>query len=86
MMDVRNLNLIQVDELYDYEWYGMDWYAPNPSDDGLSIVSVEDVEIPFDNRTYENLLQIDPLENSTEYGIDLYIRALEVVSMASNST
>lgn len=85
LMDRRNINLIEVAELHDiepqhYEWYGMDWYAPNPSDDGLSTIEIEEVEIPFSEDTYESLLQIDPMENSMAYGIDLYIRALNVVS------
>lgn len=49
MMDIRNNHLHHISELQntsyndsvdDLEWFGMDWNAPPPSDNGLSTVEV----------------------------------------------
>ena len=51
MIDLRNYNCLHTKECQqcfgsvwdDLTWYGIDWYAPSPSDDGLSTVLVEAV-------------------------------------------
>ena len=48
MMDLCNNNFQHIAECQqnlhnvgdDLTWYGMDWYAPSPSDDGLSTVTI----------------------------------------------
>ena len=46
--DVRHIAAFQNDEdlVTDFTWYGMDWGAPAPADDGLSIVEANDVISP----------------------------------------
>lgn len=48
-VDVRNFSLRHVADVRqqipdaldeDLEWYGMDWYAASPHDDGISLVTV----------------------------------------------
>ncbi len=64
MVDIRNrgrtgaISLVneQVDDL---EWYGYDPDAPTPTDDGLSIVDVDDVELP--DVELDVLSHINPL-------------------------
>lgn len=88
MFDLRNQNLTQVSELHvrenvdveDLEWYGMDWFAPNPTDNGLSVVELEDIEIPFSEEYYERLTQYDPLAESSSFGMDIYLSALSIFS------
>ena len=85
MVDRRNQNIMHVAELHnnhdvvheDIEWYGMDWYAPHPTDDGLSTVTVDDFDCPLDDL---NLDHINPLSESASFGIDLYMQALESVN------
>jgi len=86
MLDLRNRNLHQVMEFQDdirtlteLEWYGMDWHAPHPFDDGLSYVDVSEIECPLDEESYHRLCEVDPLEESNSFGIDLYLHALQVL-------
>ena len=86
MLDLRNRGLHQVSELQgdidaanNLEFYGVDWYAPSCLDDGLSVVNVEEIECPFDELTLEQLRMIQPLQESNNYGMDIYITALNVV-------
>lgn len=85
MMDRRNRNQHQIAEMFeedisvtDLEWFGMDWGAPAPFDDGLSTVEVDDVSVPVDDEVLEALHSIDPLNNSSNLGIDIYLRALSL--------
>ena len=86
MLDLRNKSLQQVSEFHDridipMELYGVDWHALTPSDDGLSIVDVGEIECPFDDPTYYQLISnIDPLRESNQYGTDIYLDALNLVS------
>ena len=61
----------------DLEWYGFDPGAPLPSDDGLSIVEVDDVNLDLpDNVLTQVANTIDPLAHSTSFGIDIFERGL----------
>lgn len=62
MMDIRNNHLHHISELQntsyndsvdDLEWFGMDWNAPPPSDNGLSTVEVNDVEADLSNFSFD---------------------------------
>ena len=87
-IDIRNRQLINVSKLQsidetvhemdDIEQYGMDWGAPAPTDDGLSTAEVNKIEVATDDIAREQLSQINPLAESSSFGIDIYIRPLKV--------
>ena len=52
--------------------------APTPTDDGLSIVDVDDVELP--DVELDVLSHINPLGHSDSFGIDLYEEALALIT------
>lgn len=88
MIDIRNSDLSHIGELRNFEgdgvedlqWYGMDWYAPTPSDDGLTHVLVEDLNCSFNDEEMQLLSQIDPLVASDSCGIDIFMQCLEIVN------
>lgn len=41
--------------LEDPKWSVMDWYAPFLTDDGLSIVEVWGLDVPFNDAVLQNL-------------------------------
>ena len=51
-LDRRNHGISHISEMneQEFEWFGMDWQAPVPNDDGLSTVDVFDAENPLDDR------------------------------------
>ena len=88
MLDRRNHNVRHIAEFQDVgcedtsddlEWYGMDWAAPSPADDGLSTVEVMDVEAPLTDDLIQLLNSIDPLSLSNNFGIDIYLNCLHMV-------
>ena len=90
MMDLRNSHVTHVAEvqesiknekLEDLEWFGMDWYAPIPSDEGLSTIEVLDVDVPFNDDVFQNLtVNVNPLQYLQSHGIDIFIDALDLAS------
>lgn len=90
VLDMRNHSLIGISDIAesggdvdDLEWYGFDPFAPTPSDDGLSTVEVEDVDIDLPTDILTLLRQsIDPLQHSNSFGIDLFQNALLVLTQA----
>ena len=58
----------------------MYWGAPSPPDDGLRTVELDDIDMPLTAEEYDKLSTIDPLTESPSFGIDLYVRALEVLN------
>ena len=63
MMDLRNSYVTHVAEVQEsinsetlehLEWFEMDWYAPTPSDEGLSTIEVLDVDVPFNDDVSES--------------------------------
>ena len=74
----------------DFNLYGIDWSGPVPSQDWGNIgseseqVVVPEVNLPFDEETVTQVVQqlqaINPLEESGNFGIDLYEQALSLVS------
>ena len=86
MADRRNGSLCHVAELHNFEdtvtdlqWYGMDWGAPTPLEDDLSLVQVEDLSSPLSVQACERLNRIDPLQESDSFGIDIYLSCLEAI-------
>ena len=84
MLDMRNHGLAVVADVAgvfdDLQWFGYDPEAPPPSDDGLSTVEVEDVNIDLsDNAMQQRIGEVDPHEYSDSFGIDLYVKALSIV-------
>ena len=87
MIDARNRHINHIQELQDnseelsnddLEWYGMDWSAPAPTDDGLSTVEVNDINFELNDYQLQQLTDIDPLKESSTFGIDLFTKALEI--------
>ena len=85
MIDLQNGQYQHTSEIHDFAidgydnltWYGMDWYAPSPPDDGLSTVTVEDV--PPIKNDLQPLYTVNLLDESGQYGIDLFLRTLNVL-------
>lgn len=70
----------------DYEWYGFDPDAPPPPDDDLSTVEVNEVDLYLPDVITSRLTnEINPLENSSAFAIDIFQGALEFLeSLLSN--
>jgi len=64
------------------DYYGVDWDGPaphNPNDD-QEAVEVPITSNPLQAADYESLKTlIDPLRDSEEYGVDIYLEALSFV-------
>ena len=68
----ENINSQTLEEL---EWFGMDWYASTPSDEGLSTIEVLNVNLPF--NVFQNLTtNTNPLQYSQSNGINIFIDAM----------
>ena len=65
----------------------MDWGAPPPSDDGLPVVEVYDINQPidFNEHELEVVNNVDPLGESNTFGIDIYTMCLETLSEISEN-
>ena len=84
MVDIRHRSrtgsVYAVDEqIDDLEWYGYDPDAPTPTDDGLSTVDVDDVDLP-DVDLDVITSHINPLAHSDSFGIDIYEKALTLIN------
>ena len=90
VLDMRNHSLVGISDIAesggdvdDLQWYGYDPFAPTPSDDGLSTVEVEDVNNDLPTDTLTLLRQnIDPLQHSDSFGIDLFQNGLLLLMQA----
>ena len=90
VLDIRNHSVIGISDIAesgedndDLEWYGFDPFAPTPSDDGLSTVEIEDVHVDLASDIVALLRQnVDPLQHSDSFGIDLYQDALVLLTQA----
>ena len=72
--DVRGEPELGNDEL---QWYGTDPDGPIPPDDGLHTVEVNDVDLEFSDDVIMQLAnEVNPLETSENFGIDIFQRAL----------
>eukprot|EP00112_Aurelia_sp_Birch-Aquarium-sp1_P023268 Seg6868.1 transcript_id=Seg6868.1/GoldUCD/mRNA.D3Y31 product="hypothetical protein" protein_id=Seg6868.1/GoldUCD/D3Y31 len=89
VLDIPNHENVGVSDIVDsssgeVEWYGYDPRAPAPNDDGLSSVEVLDADPNLPDHILEQLrAEIDPCENSNNFGIDIYLRALNIVVSAN---
>ena len=91
VLDIRNdHSLVGISDIAesrgdvdDLQWYGYDPFAPKPSDDGLSTVEIEDVNIDLPTDTLTLLRQnINPLQHSHSFGIDLFQNGLLLLMQA----
>ena len=88
MMHVDNsLGHGQLDENPDnIEFYGYDPDGPSIQEESSNHVVVEPVVIDADRNRVETFVleRVDPLKNSSEFGIDIYKEALELVMFKVN--
>ena len=73
MIDMRNQHRNCTDDpanfSHDLEWYGYDGFAQRPSDDGLSIVEVNDLSYNFPYDVMQQLrVTVGPCEHSNNFG------------------
>ena len=76
------------------EYYGIDWDGPIPQDDddddnvnydGNGMIVVPQIESPLDEACLDELSdEVLPLADTTSYGIDLYEKTLDFVSLKLN--
>ena len=67
------------EEPHDFEMYGHDPYAPSSVESDNDVI-VEAVYLPHDDLLTSFVLEtIDPLQQTDEMGIDIDIKALELV-------
>lgn len=88
VIDQRNASVSHIAELHDssgtvedLQWYGFDPYAPSPIEDGLCSVVVDDAENVLSEEQLRRLIEIDPLQESCQYGIDIFLNACEILLM-----
>ena len=63
---------------HEHEWFGFDPDAPPPPDDSLSTVEVNEVNLDLPDNFISRLSnEINPLENSSSFAIDIFQRTLE---------
>lgn len=61
--------------------FGVDWEGPNVEGNDDDAVSIPDTPCPLDLTEYEELTRLVPaLSESTNYGIDLYLKTLDYVT------
>ena len=88
MMHVDNpLSQGELDENPDdIEFYGYDPDGPSTQEESNNVVIVEPIVVNADRHIIEAFVleRIDPLRNSTEFGIDIYREALELVIFKIN--
>ena len=86
MIDQRRRGILHIAEINDIpvgsedlEWFGMEWYAPHPADDGLATMNVDDVSSPLNQEQETILRRINPLTLSATFGIDLFLNAMNII-------
>ena len=85
MIDLRNRYQIPVAEAHeqigpdDLEWYGIDHGAPCSMDYSPEQVQVDDIESTFSLEEMHILHQINPLDESFNYGLSIYIEAYQLL-------
>lgn len=73
------------DELDDY---GIDWEGPTPSDSTsyeIDMVEVPETPTPTNCSLTNIETSVDPLAHSEEYGMDLYLQVLNIVTTATHT-
>jgi len=78
---LRYHRIVDFDESLDYELYGIDWnedIGDESNDRAINVPVIEfDGSASISQYLYEN---IDPLQSSREFGIDIYLNALDSIS------
>ena len=71
---------------YNLQDYGIDWDGPISMDNDAEQVTVPDLCCPLTEEQYAHLQgTIAPLDNSHNYGIDLYTAVMELVEDMRNT-
>ena len=78
ILHIAEMNAITVGS-EDLEWFGMNWYAPHPADDGLATMNVDDISSPLNQEPETILRRINPLTPSATFGIDLFLNAMNII-------
>ena len=93
IIDIRNRHQHQIADWYvspsevsvdDLTWYGVDAGGPLPIDDDLPIVEVDNQPSTLSRQEEDILRTVDPLTHSNEFGIDLFIKACEMIKEMEN--
>ena len=64
------------------EDYGVDWEGPSPNTNENININFPDISCPITNLQLNELQRVvDPLTESTNYSIELYLHALSVVQI-----
>lgn len=61
------------------ELYGEDPQGPPPNEFDLSSVEVPDTSLPLNELELEAISHIQPLSESNDYGVDLYLETREII-------
>ncbi|XP_057301688.1 uncharacterized protein LOC130636097 [Hydractinia symbiolongicarpus] len=80
---MRNMELNEGGPVEDLVWFGIDWTALSPLDNGLPTVELEDVRCPHSQNIEEAINVVDIMRDSCYFGIDIF---LEVLSYIEGST
>ena len=82
------MNLLLLQD--DLESYGIDWDGPTPSHtsstDVADRVEVPETSIPAGVSLLDLENSVNPLASSDEYGMDLYLKVLDMVAAAANQS
>ena len=71
----------EIEDQEEIEWLGFDPDASTPNDTTIEQVDLEDIPSPFSNEELLQLREIDVLQDSNNYGIDIYLNALHLVGV-----
>lgn len=90
MLDISNHSQVGISDITeskgdvdDLQLYRYDPFAPTPSNDGLSVVEVKDINIDLTSDTLTLLRQnIDLLQHSDSFGINLFQNGLLLLVQA----
>ena len=76
ILHIADINAVGSEDL---EWFGIDWNAPHPPDDGLATVSVGDVSSSLNQEQETILRRINPMTLSATFEIDLFLNAMSTI-------
>lgn len=83
MVDIRNRGNAHIGEIRndDLNFFGLDPQAPMPFDTGFEQVEVHDVPCTFTDLECDTLNNLNVIQESQNFGIDIFLEALSVVDV-----